>query len=451
MKYISKRFLFSLLKQYPTQKDIIFAKILVKTKKFINFVLHFYHNLLVQTHLETPHILILSPNYPPEQGACASRIRYMAQGLAKAGYSVEVLTAMPNYPKGKIFDEYRNKLFIKRLDKDVLVKYYPIYPSHSASILPRLFSMLSLSLSVLFHVFCIKKAKPALIIVQSPPLLLALSAYWLSVIYGANFILNISDLWPRALLDLGAIKKGIVYGLVRKLEVFLYQKAKLCIGQSEEILAHIQTETPATPTFLYRTGVDCDFFQSATPQEVGNRPFKIVYAGLLGIAQGILSVCEHLNFKDLNAELHIYGDGYERQLLANYLKKNSNLGIYLHYSVAYEQIPSILQQYDAVLVTQKNIVFGTVPSKIYEAMSVGLPILFCGGGEGAKIILENEVGLLSPPSDFESLKANILKMIQMTLEEKKILSAKGRQIALSKLDRKKLISKLIEKLAPFNL
>ncbi|TAH18170.1 MAG: glycosyltransferase WbuB [Cytophagales bacterium] len=406
---------------------------------------------MAKADLVTPHVLIISPNYPPEQGACASRIRYMAQGLAKAGYRVEVLTAMPNYPKGKVFDTYRNKLFFRRLDENVLVKHYPIYPSHSASILPRLLGMFSLAFSVLFHVFSAKKSKPTLVIAQSPPLLLALSAYWLSVVYKAEFVLNISDLWPRALLDLGAIKKGFIYGLVSKLEVFLYRKAKLCIGQSEEILSHIQAQAPAQPTFLYRTGVDCDFFQVITPQEIGNRPFKIVYAGLLGIAQGILSICKKLNFKELNAEMHIYGDGYERKLLATYLAKHPHLGIYLHDSVAYEQMPSVLLQYDAMLVTQKNIVYGTVPSKIYEAMSVGLPILFCGGGEGANIILENGVGLVSPPSNFDLLKENILEMTQMPLEEKKILGAKGRQFALSKLDRKMLIIRLIEQLAKVGL
>lgn len=399
----------------------------------------------------TPHILILSPNYPPEQGACASRIRYMAQGLARAGYEVEVLTAMPNYPTGKIFRNYRRRLFFRRIDESVVVKHYLVYPSHSASVIPRLLSMISLSFVVLFHLFSTKKLKPTFIIVQSPPLLLALSAYFLSVIYKADFVLNISDLWPRALLDLGAIKKGFIYRWASSLEVFLYRKAKLCIGQSEEILAHIHSQSPQTPTFLYRTGVDCDFFQKVLLVEVTNRPFRIVYAGLLGMAQGILSVCEHLNFKDLNVELHIYGDGYERQLLVNYLKKNTNLGIFLHESVPHEQVPIILQNYDAVLITQKNIVFGTVPSKIYEAMATGLPILFCGGGEGAKIIVENGVGLVSPPSNFELLKENILKMMSLSLEEKNSLGAKGRQVALSELDRPKLINKLISRLAKLKL
>jgi glycosyltransferase involved in cell wall biosynthesis len=389
-------------------------------------------------------VLILSPNYPPEQGACASRIRYMAQGLAEAGYEVEVLTAMPNYPKGKIFRKFRNKLFFKQIDDDVVVKRYLVYASHSAHLLPRLLSMFSLSFAVLFHVFSAKKGKPSLVIAQSPPLLLALSAYWLSKVYKADFILNVSDLWPRALLDLGAIRKGWGYKLASGVEQFLYRKAKLCIGQSKEILAHIEAHAPQTPSFLYRTGVDCELFM---PQDRHTPPvaypFRMVYAGLLGIAQAILSICENVNFNELGTELHIYGDGYERKPLEKYLRKNPNLGIYLHDSVPHIQVPAILQGYDAVLVTQKNIVLGTVPSKIYEAMAMGLPILFCGGGEGAEIILENQVGLVSPPRDFNLLKNNILEIKKLSLGQKQEISARGRKVALRELDRGLLIRQLI--------
>jgi glycosyltransferase involved in cell wall biosynthesis len=307
--------------------------------------------------------------------------------------------------------------------------------------------MLSLSVAVLFHVFSTKKTKPTLVIAQSPPLLLALSAYFLSKWYKADFILNISDLWPRALLDLGAIKKGFLYHWANRLEVFLYAKAKLCIGQSEEILKYISQASPQTPTFLYRTGADCQLFQATAVKKEIDNPFKIVYAGLLGIAQGILSVCENINFKSLGCELHIYGDGYERVFLENYLKINPDLGIYMHDSVPHKEVPTVLQKYDAVLVTQKKLVFGTVPSKIYEAMAMGLPILFCGGGEGAEIVLKNKVGLVSPPNDFDLLKKHIGELVALPLKEKNEMSQRGRKIALIEFDRNQLIIQLLDTLA----
>lgn len=397
------------------------------------------------------HILILSPNYPPEQGACASRIRFMSQGLTKAGFTVEVLTAMPNYPKGKIFEGYRNRLFIIEMDENVIVNRYLSYPSHSPKLLPRIFGMITLSLAVLLRLFSTQKNKPHLIIAQSPPLLLGVSAYLLAKWYKADLVMNVSDLWPRALLDLGAIRKGVLYKSALWVEKFLYKNAKLCIGQSGEILQYIHQVSPATPTFLYRTGVDCQLFLPKEVQErTANAPLKIVYAGLLGAAQGVLSICKNINFKELNAELHIYGEGYERQTLHDFLEKNKELGIFLHPAVVQQEIPAILQAHDIALVTQKKVVFGTVPSKIYEAMAVGLPILFCGGGEGADIVSSNELGLISTPYNFEELESNILKMSKLSKEEMEKIKHRGNALAQKEFDRNCLIKNLIKGLEKLN-
>lgn len=389
------------------------------------------------------YILIISPNYPPEQGACASRMRYMAQGLSKAGYEVEVLSAMPNYPKGKIFPKYASYFFYQEYDEKVLVRRLPLYPSNANNLTFRLLSMISLSFSMLFSIFFKRKKKPTIVIVQSPPLLLAFFAYFLSRFYKASFILNISDLWPRALLDLGKIAKNLLYNIAHLIEKFLYRKAKLCIGQSQEILGYIRNFAPQTPTFLYRTGVDCQLFQPLNAVKERNTPLKIVYAGLLGIAQDILSICKHLNFEELNAELHIFGDGYERERIAKFIASNPNAGIFLHEAVKQEEIAQILPTFDAMLIAQKAVVLGTVPSKIYEAMATGLPILFCGGGEGAAIIEQHQLGFISLPNDFDSLKKNILTLTQMTHAEQQAMSSRSRQLALQEFDRAKILESLL--------
>ncbi len=367
----------------------------------------------------------------------------MAQGLSKAGYEVEVLTAMPNYPKGEIFPAYASYFFCQEYDEKVLVRHFPLYPSNASNLTSRLLSMTSLSFSMLFSIFFKRKKKPTIVIVQSPPLLLAFFAYFLSRLYKANFILNISDLWPRALLDLGKISKNLLYNIAHLIEKFLYHKAKLCIGQSQEILSYIRNFAPQTPTFLYRTGVDCQLFQPLNAVKERSAPLKIVYAGLLGIAQGILSICKNLNFEELNTELHIFGDGYEREQIAKFVASNPDVGIFLHEAVKQEEIAKILPTFDAMLIAQKAVVLGTVPSKIYEAMATGLPILFCGGGEGAAIIEQYQLGLVSLPNDFHSLKNNILALAQMTYAEKQAMSSRSRQLALQEFDRAKILESLL--------
>jgi glycosyltransferase involved in cell wall biosynthesis len=370
----------------------------------------------------------------------------MAQGLSKAGYEIEVLTAMPNYPTGRIFPAYSSYFFHQAYDEKVLVRHFPLYPSNANSLVTRLLSMTSLSFSVLFSLFFKRKKKPDIVIVQSPPLLLALSAYFLSKFYKARFVLNISDLWPRALLDLGKISRNILYRIAHVIEKFLYRKAWLCIGQSQEILTYVRYFAPQTPTFLYRTGVDCQIFQPLKLIEQKNTPLKIVYPGLLGIAQGILSICKKLNFKELNTELHIFGDGYEKNQIAKFVASNPDSGIFLHEAVKHEEVAKILPTFDAMFIAQKAVVLGTVPSKIYEAMATGLPILFCGGGEGASIIEQYQLGFVCPPNDFDSLKKNILALSKMTFSEKQAICNRGRQLALEEFDRAKILEKLLAEL-----
>ncbi len=392
-------------------------------------------------------IAFITPNYPPETGACASRIQYTAQGLQKAGHSVEIFTFLPNYPKGKIFPKYRRKYWFSEVLDSINVWRYPVFPSASSRIIWRVLGMFSMSFSILGAFFRLKKTQPDIVFVQSPPLLLGFSGWLLARAVGAKFVLNLSDLWPGALVDLGAIRVSFGLHILEYFERFLYQKADLCVGQSEEIMTHLRQIIPAENTLLYRTGADCEmFFQMPILNHQTERPFRLVYAGLLGIAQGIFDLCKHMNFREINTELHIYGAGAEHKKLVRYLAENPHKNIFLHQVVSHQNVPQILQQYDGVLVVQKAKVYGTFPSKIYEAMAVGRPIIQSGEGEGAETVKKYKAGLVSNPKDYENLKKNLLMLKNLSLREQQKLGDNGRKTALRFFDRKIQLVYLEQKL-----
>jgi hypothetical protein len=116
--------------------------------------------------------------------------------------------------------------------------------------------------------------------------------------------MNVSDLWPLSAYKLGAISKGFLYNRLEGLEHYLYRKSFVCTGQSQEIVSQL-VASGAKRTLLYRNGVDVHRFDEVREKlkpaaEV--KRLRIVYAGLLGIAQGILDVCRQLNFKEMNEE-----------------------------------------------------------------------------------------------------------------------------------------------------
>lgn len=351
-------------------------------------------------------IAILTQYYKPEMGAPQNRLYEMAVGLKKFGADITVITGMPNYPTGKIFKEYSGKWFCKENLDGIDIFRFWLFASNVKRVLPRVLSMLSFSFSVLFSLKYVRKKRFDFIIVESPPLTLGLSGYFLSKVCKSKMIMNISDLWPLSARELGVLTDGVIYCMLEKLEYFLYKKSVACMGQSQEIVSYI-SQYGASRTYLFRNGVTPERFQNIPNKKRTNGNLIIVYAGLLGVAQGILEICQKIDFKSLGTEFHIYGAGGEQHLIEEFLLTNSERGISFHGRVSRDEIPSLLKQADVTLIPLVKNIFGAVPSKIYESMAAGVPILFAGEGEGQRIIEENCLGWVSRSRDYEKLIENI--------------------------------------------
>lgn len=363
--------------------------------------------MFVQTSI-LKRIAIITQYYKPEIGAPQNRLYEMAMGLKRNGWEISIVTTMPNYPNGKIFDQYKGKFIQREYLNEIEIRRYWLFASNSKKVLPRILSMLSFSFTVFFSFRFLRKLKFDYILVESPPLTLGLSAYFLSRFTNSKLILNISDLWPLSAKELGAISDGFFYKRLKNLERFLYTKSFICMGQSQEIVNYIELHG-ASKTYLFRNGVDPGRFMNNFLTHNKNN-IKIVYTGLLGVAQGILDICKNINFNELGIQFHIYGTGVEKEELKRFLKTNPNQGIFYHGIVSSNEIPFVLSQYSATLIPLVKNIYGAVPSKIYESMAAGLPILFSGDGEGQSIIEKYDLGWISSAKDYEALKMNIKRL-----------------------------------------
>ncbi|MCB9065398.1 MAG: glycosyltransferase family 4 protein [Chitinophagales bacterium] len=379
-------------------------------------------------------------------GAPQARLYETLLGLKKRGWEVLVITALPNYPKGKVFYGYRHKWHMKDEIDNIPIHRYALYASHSKKSIPRIISMLSFGFTSMFSMSRIRKFKPTYIITESPPLTLGLTGLALARLTGAKHVMNVSDIWPLSALRLGAISEGYMYKKLEGLERYLYRRSYACMGQSKEITTRLESDG-SRKTLLFRNGVDFTRFetirQSITKAERTNG-LKIVYAGLLGIAQGVLDICKNIDFASLNAELHIYGEGSEKEDIRAFINKNPQRGIYLYSSVSREAIPETLMRHHATLIPLVTPIYGAVPSKIYEAMAAGLPIIFSGGGEGETLIKEHNAGWTCTPSDYKAISETIARVAKMDAGGLDIISnncikaAKGtfnREIQIETLDR----------------
>lgn len=345
-------------------------------------------------------------------GAAANRIKNLADGLKDTGNKVTIICPLPNYPKGEIFSDYKNSFFNEEIIDGIKVKRYWVYPSKSKNAAIRILSMLSFAISLWFSFFSLLRKRPDIFIIQSPPLLVAFSGLLLSKILFCKNVLNVSDIWPLSALELKVIKKGFFYSFLEKLERLNYKLANRIIGQSEEIICHVK-KIVNKDFLVYR---NVPKFKKFAVNKKSENQLKIVYAGLLGYAQGILQICEEINFKELGIEFHIYGAGMDEEKI-NQISKTGDKNVFFHGVKTSKEIKREIIKYDIGLVPLKNKIYGAVPSKIFEMMQLGIPMLFVGSGEASDIINKQKLGLVSEPNDYITLYENILKFKNMKKNE----------------------------------
>lgn len=361
------------------------------------------------------NVLIITSYFPPETGAASNRIFHLAEGLKDHGFKVSVLTPLPNYPTGEIFKAYKGKFKDTSTENGIVIHRLWIYASNSKNKLLRLIAMLSYSLSLIW--FFVWNKIPKTVIVQSPPLLVAFTCMICLKSKKRHLILNVSDLWPIAGLELGAFKKNFSYKVLERIERFNYKRADLVLGQSEEILTHVKSIVSNKKTFLYRNYPE---FESPKMQyNSSNGKLKIVYAGLLGIAQGIYKLCQELDYEHI--EFHIYGSGAEQLKIETYISKHPELPITYHGQVSRSELHAVLLQYDLTIIPLLKRIYGSVPSKIFEYAKLGLPMLYFGGGEGETVIKKNELGWVAEAGNYDNLNSVIASI------EKETLSSSMRQ------------------------
>lgn len=387
-------------------------------------------------------ILIHTQYYPPETGAPQARLSELAVGLKDKGFTVTILTAMPSYPQGKIFSGYGGLRKKETVDGILVIRTW-VVPTQKTALLPRLINYFSFVFSSLFlGIWGLGKLD--YILTESPPLFLGMAGFLLSRFKRAKWIFNISDLWPESAVRLGVIKPGLALTLSEILEAFLYRQAWLVTGQSHEIITNINQRFPIVKTFHLSNGVNsCNFSPEVAPQQnIKNLSFDgelvCFYGGLHGIAQGLDQVIYAAKSFPVGVKFIFVGDGPEKhylQQLAGDLKLNNT--IFME-PVPKNKMPGFLASIDVAIVPLKIRLPGAVPSKLYEAMASGKPVLLIAEGEAADIVQGAECGLVISPGNVDELIQGI-EFFRTHPKQGIDFGQNGRKAVLKKYDRAYII------------
>jgi len=391
---------------------------------------------------------ILTQYYPPEVGAAQARLSELAGRLTELGHEAIVLTALPNYPQGRIFPGYGGILVREQRD-GVTVLRTSIWPTKKVTLIPRTASYLSFALSSLL-VGAFRLPRLDVLITESPPLPLGVSGFLLSRLKRARWVFNVSDLWPETAIAVGSLRNPRLAKLAYRLEAFCYRRASAVSCQSQEIETSINERFPRVRTLPFANGTNTDRFSPAHRsetfwQDIGgvDRPVA-VYGGLHGACQGLdqlIDAAERL--EDDRLRIVLVGDGPEKEALVESATRRAIRQVTFLEPQPKEVMPSLLASADIALVVLRTRLPGAVPSKLYEAMASGLPVVLVAEGEPAEIVRSAKAGIAVRPGDIEGLAAALRRLAE-SQDERAQFGAAGRVAATERFDRRPIVDRFIE-------
>jgi glycosyltransferase involved in cell wall biosynthesis len=363
-------------------------------------------------------ILALSHYYPPEVNAPASRLSEHARIWREAGHEVTVVTCAPNHPAGQLYPGYRNRLWQEETIDGIRVIRLWTYIAANQGFLPRIGNYLSYLLSVVFWMWRLPRAD--VVMSTSPQFFCGLAGRLLKR-RRRPWVLEIRDLWPESIVTVGAMRRGVAIRTIEKVEAFAYRRADLVVSVTDGFVQHIRARRSKGPIAVIKNGVDLSRFVSdpeaadAFRAEHGlTDKFVASYVGTHGMAHGlqaVIAAAERLCDRGDIAFLMV-GGGAERDTIKALRDARGLTNIVMLDQLPKAAMPAVWGASDAALVLLKRVdTFKTViPSKMFEAMALGVPMILGVEGEAKALMEQAGAGIAITPEDDAELAAAILRL-----------------------------------------
>lgn len=396
-------------------------------------------------------LLVVSQYFWPEN----FRINDLVAELVRRGHQVTVLTGLPNYPDGRIFQQFRsNPSAYSSFEGAEIIRVPLVARGQGGFRLMLNYLTFAVSASVVGLWRLRGRQFDAIFAYEPSPITVGLPAAVMRAVKRAPLAFWVLDLWPETLQAIGVVRSRAVLQAVGKLVAFIYKRCDLILAQSKSFIPQIRKYAGDSSRVLYFPSWAESVFdmQQVVPAgEVALKPgcFNVMFAGNVGDAQdfpAILKAAESLKSHG-NIRWLIVGDGRMGRWVADEIKRRDlqdcvqMLG---RYSV--ERMPSFFKHADALLVSLKDepIFSMTIPGKLQSYLAAGIPVVAMLNGEGAELVKASHSGLTCAAGDHEGLAAAVLKLSEMPNEERETMGKNGLDVSASEFDRNVLIDRFEE-------
>ena len=335
------------------------------------------------------------------------RLYEFARHFVRAGHDVSVLTAIPNYPDGIVPPEYKGKLLYREEMEGIRVFRSWVLPASNRQPGKRMIGFITFLITCIINSFRIKE-KFDVVLASTPPVTSPVIGWVLSKLKRARFLIEVRDLQPESSTDFGNLNMSLFTRAIRGMMHWLYNRADRVVSVTDGITAYMEKiGIPKERLSTIKSGVSHDFLKADSngirAKYGWEDKFLVVYSGTLGWVRPLETVIEAARQVADQPNIHFVfvGDGQKREALQNMVRDYGLQNVSFTGPQPLESIPYFLKASDVLVESLKEVPVARLafPSKLFEYMASGRPVLF-GGHEGEAISeLELAGGALTYPSD----------------------------------------------------
>lgn len=408
-------------------------------------------------HRKPLHIAYLVQQFPPEVGAGPARVTEMALRWLAEGSRVTVITGMPNRPYGRIFPEYRGKIYLEEDWQGIRVLRSWLYASPKHGLLRTMVNNTSFMVTAAAHAL-LRAGRPDVLIASSPPFFPHVSGVLLGSLRRVPVVLELRDLWPDYLVGMGVLNfrpaVKALFGLERAL---LHRSAHVVVVTDSFRRRVVDKGVAPERISVIPNGVETDRYYPSTdapPIDALVRrgeEFIVGYLGNMGAGQGLPTVVDAAAELAANGDpvrIVIAGDGPDRQRVVERAQELGLENVSIHPPIDKAATRAFYNSCDICLVPLAPfpILQETVPSKLFEVMACGRPVIAGLGGEGARIVNESGGGLVISPGDTSALARAIRSIIALSADDRARMGERGRRYVAEHYNRDMLAARYLETL-----
>lgn len=360
------------------------------------------------------HVLFITPNFPPEVNAGATRTYEHCRRWRDAGHDVTVVAPAPNWPRGELYPGYRNKWRHEEDMQGIRVVRVWTWIHANEGVLGRTASFVSFMLRAALCASLMRRVD--VVVATSPHFFSGLAGMLTTWLRRRPFILEIRDIWPESVVAVGAMRRSLLIRFLEFLEQRMYQSASHIVtvgsGYREKLL---ERHVPAEKITVVPNGVDLTSWPLLEADEEliarwrATGKFVCGYVGTVGMAHGlevILDAADRLQQQCReDVAFWIVGDGATRRHLEQDAERRQLANVVFTGQVSKQAVASVISSCDACLVHLRGteLFRSVVPSKIFETMALNTPIIMGVDGPAREIVLEADAGVPMTPEDPASL------------------------------------------------